>query len=62
MTDWPAEWQRKNEKGEQLCMRYNLGSCTLIGCKFQHKCAVPGCEKAHPAREHEDQASKRPRT
>ena len=62
LVDWDPSWNRENAKGDKLCMRFNRGSCTFAGCKFAHKCAVPGCNKAHAACEHGSSANKRPRT
>jgi len=37
--------------GAEICRRYNVGKCTRDDqCKFSHRCWVPGCNGAHPAK------------
>ena len=37
--------------GAKICRRYNAGKCPRDDlCKFSHRCWVPGCNGAHPAK------------
>ena len=49
----PKTWVEKFQ-GKPICRRYQSGSCKTPNCKFAHVCAIKGCHKSHPAREHKD--------
>ena len=49
----PKNWADKYQ-GKPICRRYQSGTCKTPGCKFAHVCAIKGCHKSHPAREHKD--------
>ena len=56
---------RDNGRSVTFCMRYNVGACTIRGCRFSHRCAVPKpdgspCNGNHAAVDHG--ASGAPRT
>ena len=46
-SDWIQSYQ-----GKEVCKRYQVGKCQAENCKFAHVCAVPGCQKPHPAKDH----------
>ena len=52
-TNLPQNWADKYQ-GKPICRRYQSGTCKTPGCKFAHVCAIKGCHKSHPAREHKD--------
>ena len=52
-TNIPKNWADKYQ-GKPICRRYQSGTCKTPGCKFAHVCAIKGCHKSHPAREHKD--------
>ena len=46
-SDWIQSYQ-----GKEVRKRYQVGKCQAENCKFAHVCAVPGCQKPHPAKDH----------
>ena len=52
-TNLPKNWADKHQ-GKPICRRYQSLSCKNQNCKFAHVCAIKGCHKPHPAREHKD--------
>ena len=68
LEGWDESWFREatvNGRSVTFCMRYNVGACTIRGCRFSHRCAVPKpdgspCNGNHAAVDHG--ASGAPRT
>ena len=44
----------RTPQGDQIYFGYNLGTCKQgAACQRKHVCAVPGCYKNHPQKEHQ---------
>ena len=42
-----------NAQGIEICKRFNgRKGCSVVRCRFDHTCSVPGCGQAHPAYDH----------
>lgn len=42
-----------NAQGVEICKRFNARKgCSVVRCRFDHACSVPGCGQAHPAFDH----------
>ena len=52
-TSLPKNWADKFQ-GKPICRRYQSNTCKTPNCKFAHVCAIKGCHKPHPAREHRE--------
>ena len=52
-TSLPKNWADKFQ-GKPICRRYQSNTCKTQNCKFAHVCAIKGCHKPHPAREHRE--------
>ena len=51
----PADHTNKRKRAETtpaICRKYNLGLCSVSGCRFKHICAVENCGGAHSEKNH----------
>lgn len=42
-----------DKRAKELCRNFNAGRCTADPCRHTHRCSVPGCGRAHAAKDHD---------